>query len=84
MAMWRVSPGSLLLVAVLLLRQAAAAPLAATRVGDEDIGSYRRLETGRKRKGVQGAHLPVNRPLGLFFRTSIPFLWRILSAFPPA
>jgi len=32
---------------------------------------------GRKRYGVQGAHL---NPLGIFLRTSIPFIWRILSA----
>jgi hypothetical protein len=36
---------------------------------------------GRKRQGVQGAHLNL---LGLFLRTSIPFIWRILSAFLPA
>jgi hypothetical protein len=30
---------------------------------------------------VQGAHL---NPLGLYLRTSIPFIWRILSAFLPA
>jgi hypothetical protein len=40
-------------------------------------------QSGRKRSGVQGAHL---NPLGLFLRTSIPFIlvWRILSAFLPA
>jgi hypothetical protein len=32
-------------------------------------------------RGVQGAHL---NPLGLFLRTSIPFIWRVLSAFPHA
>jgi hypothetical protein len=35
---------------------------------------------GRKRSGVQGAHL---NPLGLFLRTSIPFIWRIMMAFLP-
>ena len=33
---------------------------------------------GSNRQGVQGAHLD---PLGLFLRTSILFIWRILSAF---
>jgi hypothetical protein len=36
---------------------------------------------GRNRYGVQGAHL---NPLGLFLRTSVPFIWRMLSAFLPA
>jgi hypothetical protein len=40
---------------------------------------------GSNRQGVQEAHL---NPLGLFlrtfFRTSIPFVWCILSAFLPA
>ena len=43
---------------------------------------------GRNRQGVQGAHLnPLGlflTPLGLFLRTSIPFIWRILSVFLPA
>ena len=38
-------------------------------------------EPGSNRYGVQGAHL---NPLGLFLRTSIHFIWRILSAFLPA
>jgi hypothetical protein len=33
-----------------------------------------------KEIGVQGAHL---NPMGLFLRTSIPFIWHILSAFLP-
>jgi hypothetical protein len=37
------------------------------------------------RGGVQGAHLnPLDHflnPMGLFLRTSIPIIWRILSAF---
>jgi hypothetical protein len=42
-------------------------------------------EAGRNRQGVQGARLNplglfLNR-LGLFLRASIPFAWRILSAF---
>ena len=36
---------------------------------------------GRNRSGVQGSYL---NPLGLFSRTSTPFIWRILSAFLPA
>jgi hypothetical protein len=40
---------------------------------------------GRNRYGVQGARLnPLGlflNPPGLFLRTSIPFIWRILSAF---
>jgi hypothetical protein len=39
------------------------------------------FEPGRNRSGVQGAHL---NPLGLFLRTSIPFIWCILSVFLPA
>jgi hypothetical protein len=47
---------------------------------------------GRREKqiGVSGAHplgLPLGlflNPLGLFLRTSVPFVWRILSAFLPA
>ena len=39
----------------------------------------REKETGGS--PVQGAHL---NPLGLFLRTFIPFIWRILSAFLPA
>ena len=43
---------------------------------------------GRSRWGVQGAHLnPLGlflNPLGLFLRTSIPFVWRFMSAFLPA
>jgi hypothetical protein len=36
--------------------------------------------TAREKEiGVQGTHF---NPLGLFLRTFIPFLWRILSAFP--
>ena len=42
-------------------------------------------DPGSNRWGVQGAHLnPLGlflNPLGLFLRTSIPFIWRILSAF---
>jgi hypothetical protein len=42
-------------------------------------------EPGSNRSGVQGAHLnPLDlflNPLGLFLCTSIPFIWRILSAF---
>jgi hypothetical protein len=34
--------------------------------------------TGRNRYGVQGAHL---NPLGLFLRTSTPFIWSIRNAF---
>jgi hypothetical protein len=34
-----------------------------------------------KEIGGSGAHL---NPLGLFLRTSIPFIWRILSVFLPA
>jgi hypothetical protein len=38
--------------------------------------------------GVQGGHLnPLGlflTHLGLFLRTSTPFIWRVLSAFPPA
>ena len=45
-------------------------------------------DTGSNRSGVQGAHLnPLGlflNPLGLCLRTSIPFIWRILSAFLPA
>ena len=41
--------------------------------------------TGRNRREVQGARLnPLGlflTPLGLFLRTSIPLIWRILSAF---
>ena len=33
---------------------------------------------GSNRSGVQGVYL---NPLGLFLRTSIPFIWRILSSF---
>jgi hypothetical protein len=40
-----------------------------------------KLASGGNRYGVQGAHL---NPLGLFLRTSIPFRWRVLSAFLPA
>ena len=36
---------------------------------------------GEKEIGVQGTHL---NPLDLFLRTSISFIWRILSAFLPA
>jgi ankyrin repeat protein len=36
---------------------------------------------GEKEIGVQGAHF---NPLGLFLRTSIPFIWYIMSAFLPA
>jgi hypothetical protein len=43
------------------------------------------FSTGRNIYGVQGAHLnPLGlflTPLGLFLRTSIPLIWRILSAF---
>jgi hypothetical protein len=43
---------------------------------------------GRNRSGVQRAHLnPLGLFLthrGLFLRTSIPFIWRVLSAFLPA
>jgi hypothetical protein len=43
------------------------------------------LVRARNRFGAQGSH---SNPLGLFSRTflraSIPFVWRILSAFPPA
>ena len=42
-------------------------------------------QAGSNRQGVQGAHLnPLGlflNPLGLFLRTSIPFIWSILSAF---
>ena len=42
-------------------------------------------DAGSNREGVQGAHLnPLGlflKPLGLFLRTSIPVIWRILSAF---
>ena len=51
---------------------------------DEIIAKERRAGAGRggrKRSGVRGAHLS---PLGLFLRTSAPFIWRVLSAFPPA
>jgi hypothetical protein len=41
---------------------------------------------GSNRQGVQGAHSnPLGlflNPLGLCLRTSIPFIWRVLSAFP--
>jgi hypothetical protein len=44
-----------------------------------------RFTPGRNRYGVQGAHLDPRglflNHLGLFLRTSIPFIWRILSAF---
>jgi hypothetical protein len=44
--------------------------------------------TGRNIQGVQGAHLnPLGlflTHLGLFLRTSTPFIWRVLSAFSPA
>ena len=33
---------------------------------------------GETDRGAQGAHL---NPLGLFLRTSIPFIWRVLRAF---
>ena len=36
---------------------------------------------GERDRGSRGAHL---NPLGLFLRTSIPSVWRMLSAFPPA
>jgi hypothetical protein len=46
------------------------------------------LQSGRSRQGAQGAHLtPLGlflNPLGLFLRTSVPFIWCILSAFLPA
>jgi hypothetical protein len=42
----------------------------------------------QQNRGVQGARLtPLGlflNPLGLFLRTSIPFIWRILSVFLPA
>ena len=38
-------------------------------------------EAGQWRAGLQGVRL---NPLGLFLRTSIPFIWCILSAFLPA
>jgi hypothetical protein len=41
--------------------------------------------TGRNGSGVQGAHLnPLGlfwTPPGLFLRTSVPVIWRVLSAF---
>jgi hypothetical protein len=44
-----------------------------------------RYQSGSNRWGVQGAHLnPLDHflnPLGLFLRTFILFIWRILSAF---
>ena len=43
---------------------------------------------GATDRGFRGAHLnPLDHffnPLGLFLRTSVPFVWRVLSAFPPA
>ena len=39
------------------------------------------MRQGERDKGVEGDHL---NPLGLFLRTSLPFIWRILSAFLPA
>jgi hypothetical protein len=43
---------------------------------------------GETDKGGQGAHLDPLRlfltHLRLFSRGSIPFIWRVLSAFPPA
>jgi hypothetical protein len=45
------------------------------------VDMQRRFKPGRKRWGLQGAHL---NPLGLFSRASIPFIWRMLSAFLPA
>jgi hypothetical protein len=59
-----------------------ARPLA-ERDGLITPGAWRptRRRPGRKRLGVQGAHL---NPLGLFLRTSIHFIWRIMSAFLPA
>jgi hypothetical protein len=35
---------------------------------------------GGRDRGAQGAHL---NPPGLFLRTSIPFIWRVLRVFPP-
>jgi hypothetical protein len=47
--------------------------------------SFNSLAAGSNRQGAQGAHLnPLGlflNPLGLFLRTSITFIWRILSAF---
>jgi hypothetical protein len=46
------------------------------------VGEYEDEVTNMEKEiGVQGAQMT---PLGLFVRTSIPFIWRILSAFLPA
>ena len=42
-------------------------------------GPTRKCEAGRKRSGGPGGSL--DPPPGLFFRTSIACIWRILSAF---
>ena len=51
-----------------------------------DLGARRTALIGAQQiGGVQGAHLnPLGLfldPLDLFLRTSIPFIWRVLSAF---
>jgi hypothetical protein len=43
--------------------------------------AHDRRTAGRNKYGVQGAHF---NPLGLFLRTFMPFIWRILSACRPA
>ena len=44
----------------------------ASRVPDGYVGSHaNQCRTGSNRYGVQGAHL---NPLGLFLRTSVPFI----------
>jgi hypothetical protein len=43
--------------------------------------AHDRRTAGENKYGVQGVHL---NPLRLFLRTSMPFTWRILSAFLPA
>ena len=62
--------------------------LGTLRLADLHMGEVLGRERQIGGKGVQEAHLtPLGlflKPLGLFLRTSISFIQRVLSAFPPA